>query len=198
MMQTLCRNASKYGIKLLVFSNFMFLYRSHDDADKRIFEAINFDILDGLIVFPDYIRSEEVMEKLLNSAKEKNVPTLIIDDTRAHDESACHLKFGFTDAFADIVNHVFDYHHCTKVNFFAAVKDNPYSEARLDFYKEALVRKNLPFEESRVYYGFWEEKHTYLAAAQMIADWKDDMPEAVICANDDMALALADALFRQG
>jgi len=193
MIKTLCKNATEKGIKLLVFNTLIYLNENPFDPERKMFESINFNILDGLIVFPDYIRNNDVVNELASKAKIRNIPVLIIDGK----VDGCYsLNFDFTTSFEQVVRHIIEYHGCKKVNFIAAHKGNPYSEARLDCYKKVLAENNIPFEQDRVYYGDFEEEYTYTLIDEMAA--KGDLPQAIICANDEMALAACNGLFKKG
>ena len=201
MIKSLCENAGKKNIKLLVFSTIVYMNENPDDPEQMIFDAVNFDLLDGIILTPDYIRSGKVINALAKKALEKKIPVVILDSGSSFCDlsgaDGCYsINFDFTTSFEQVVRHVFEYHKCKKVNFIAAYKDNPYSEARLDCYKKVMAELNIPFDQNRVYYGNFEEEYTYVIIKEMMA--KGEVPEAIICANDEMALAACNGLYNHG
>jgi len=193
MIKSLCKSASGKHFKLLIFNTFVYLNENPNDPERKMFEAINYNVLDGLVIIPDYIRNDEVVSELAEKAKSRGIPVVIMD---GHVDGCYCLKFDFTTAFEKIVRHIVEDHGCKKVDFIAAYKGNPYSEARLDCYKKVLAENNIPFEEERVYYGDFEYEFTGVLIEEMAA--KGDFPEAVICANDEMALGACDSLYKKG
>lgn len=84
-------------------------------------------------------------------------------------------------------------HHAKNINFIAGSKGQGCSEARIEAYKRALRDHNLEVDERRIDYGdFWNEPT--LEAMQRFVDSGIPMPEAVVCANDVMALAVEEFL----
>jgi len=193
MIKSLCKCASNKNIKLLIFSPLVYLNRNPNHPERKMFNVINFGVLDGLIIIPDYIRNDDVTGELAAKAQSYNIPVLIMD---GHADGCYSLNFDFTTSFEQVVRHIIEFHGCKKVNFIAAYEGNPYSEARLDCYKKVLAENNLPFEQDRVYYGDFEEEYTYTLIDEMTA--KGELPEAVICANDEMAIGACNGFFYKG
>jgi len=192
-IKSLCKSASGKNIKLLIFSPLVYLNRNPNHPERKMFNAINFGVLDGLIIVPDYIRNDDVTNELAAKAQSHNIPVLIMD---GHADGCYSVNFDFTTSFEQVVRHIIEFHGCKKVNFIAAYEGNPYSEARLDCYKKVLAENNLPFEQDRVYYGDFEEEYTYTLIDEMAA--KGELPEAVICANDEMAIGACNGFFQKG
>jgi diguanylate cyclase (GGDEF)-like protein len=164
-----------------------------DNAEKKIFDVINFDILDGLIIFPDYIRHDEVLNALVSKSQKRGIPVLSVDGYR---DDCYNLTYDFTTALEAMIRHIVEIHGCRHVNFFSAEKGNPYAEERLDCYRKVLGENGIAVEEKNIYYGNFEGKMTYELVDRMIAE--DNLPQAVICANDEMAIAACDALYMKG
>ena len=192
-IKTLTKHARKNNCKLLLFNTFANLQICPDSPERKIFDIINFDVLDGLIIFPDYIRNDDIITTLVNKAHEYHIPVLSVNGKI---EGCCNILFDFASPFKTIVEHVVVHHGCKKINFSSAQRGNKYAEERLQVFKDVLSENGLPFDEKCVFYGDFEEKLTYKLVDEILET--SGVPEAIICANDEMALAACDRLFEKG
>ena len=84
-----------------------------------------------------------------------------------------------------------------KIAFLSGPKDHPDAVERLNEYKQGLESRNIPYDESLVYYGnFWRDR-AKLAAGYFAFDLKE-RPQAIMCANDYMAPAVCNELISRG
>ena len=193
---SVCNAAMAEGYKIMLFSSFVDLYFDNSDTrgEAAVFELVNPDMLDALVILPESIKSDKLVDRLIAYAKSYDLPTVVID--RDFKDSACIL-FDYTSTFEKIVRHVIEDHGCRKVNFIAGVKDNEFSENRVDCYKRVLAENGIPFEEERLGYGnFWETPTIDVMDAFMAS--KLPFPEAIICSNDAMAIAACKYLAQRG
>ena len=79
----------------------------------------------------------------------------------------------------------------------AGVPNNSFSDERLRVFKQVLLENNVTFEPKRIYYGYFWETPTMEAMDKMLED-EDELPEAIICANDMMAITVCDILVEKG
>lgn len=189
-------------INLLVFSN---LLRKPDlnsgnslpadvmRGETEIFKLINYDLLDGLILFGDSLPDEKTLVEIVNKAKEHGVPAVNINDDN-HD--ICRNVI-LSDRFAmeTVVEHLVTDHRLTRINFISGFKGNLQSEERLAAYKKVLRAHGIPVEEKRIGYGeFW--KKAYGCTESFLAE--KEPPQAIVCANDAMAIYCIDCIKAHG
>lgn len=94
----------------------------------------------------------------------------------------------------ELVNYVLDVLGCKDIAFLAGSADNPDSALRLNIVRDAMKQRGLtlPDDDTRVYYTGWK-----LSSAMDYADLiykKDSIPEIIICANDELAMAASNEL----
>ena len=87
-------------------------------------------------------------------------------------------------------------HHLTKLHFMAGFKGNQFSEYRLNAFRKVLEENGLPFDDSMVSYGDFYSVAAERETEKLVASGR--IPEAILCANDRMALAVCDVLDRHG
>ena len=64
-------------------------------------------------------------------------------------------------------------------------------------YREVLEEHGIAYDDRRVYYGQFWEKPTHQEMERMLQEW-EELPEAIVCANDAMAIAVNDFLKKKG
>lgn len=172
-------------------------YNSDDVSDfgeDNIFNLINCSLLDGLVIISLSIKNDGIIEKLVLRSKEADIPVISID---MDIEGSYCIEMGYGDAMEKIMSHFLDHHGFTKINFITGMKDNPQSEERLQIYKKALEDHGIKYEPERVDYGyFWGTPAA--EAVQRFYDSGKEMPEAIVCANDAMALGVCAKLNELG
>ena len=76
----------------------------------------------------------------------------------------------------------------------AGFKDNVYSEERIRVFKKVLVENGLPIIEENIGYGCFWELPTIDVLDKWFVEEKRDVPDAIICANDFMAITVSSYL----
>lgn len=199
-VRAICKEAGKRDYTVMIFNTFQRLYEvtKFGEGEVRVFDMIPFHKLGVLIVFSESIANDEISEQLVQKAKDAGVPVITIDRRM----KGCHnVLFAYEESFEKVVRHVIEDHGCKKINFMAGFEHNEFSDARIGIFKKVLEQNDLVFEPERLAYGqFWEMPARH-ACEEWVAKWQrgeQSMPEAVICANDIMALTVMNVLTNHG
>lgn len=198
-LQLLNDCAVKSGYTLFVYqSNTDFgVYstnRRNDVGESYIFDLIDYDIIDGLVIFSELIKDKVLIGKAAYCAQNAGKPVVTVEYPL---DGCVNAKYDYGDCFEKIVRHVIVDHGLTKVNFIAGIEGNNFSEERLDVYKKVLAEKGIPYDPERVGYGCFWEMPTRDVMEKFLADGKEP-PEAVICSNDVMAMTACSVLKEHG
>ena len=162
-------------------------------TQTAIYEYMGFDIIDVVIVYEEVLRNQAVTDALIEKAKKHGAPVIVIGE--AH-EGCINVKFDHENAFVEIVRHMVQEHHLTKLHFMAGTKGNQFSEYRLHAFRRVLEENGLPFDESMVSYGDFYSVAAERETEKIVAS--GNIPQAILCANDRMALAVCDVLDKHG
>ncbi|MBR6642817.1 MAG: GGDEF domain-containing protein [Lachnospiraceae bacterium] len=162
-------------------------------TQTAIYEYMDFDIIDVVIVYEEVLRNQAVTDALIEKAKKHGAPVIVIGE--AH-EGCINVKFDHENAFVEIVRHMVQEHHLTKLHFMAGTKGNQFSEYRLHAFRRVLQENGLPFDESMVSYGDFYSVAAERETEKIVAS--GNIPQAILCANDRMALAVCDVLDKHG
>ena len=158
-------------------------------TQTAIYDYMDYDIIDVVIVFEEVLRNQAVTDALIEKAKRHNTPVIVIGEPH---EGCINVKFDHETAFEQVVHHVIREHHLTKLHFMAGFKGNLFSEYRLNAFRKALEDNNLPFDESMVSYGDFYSTAAEQATEKIVAS--GNIPEAILCANDRMAMGVCSTL----
>lgn len=179
---------------LLVFSinNDMYWEDNNINAGTSVFSLIDFNTIDAVIIMDEKIKSHTVSEKISSAANMHSVPVITIDGKG----SGISICFDFEKGFEKIVRHVIEDHAVRRPHFIAGLKDNPFSDKRIEIFREVITENGIPFDSSMVSYGdFWAKPAA--EAVQNIID-NGSLPQAFICANDIMAISVCETLLKNG
>lgn len=196
LLTALGTEAEKHGYSLHIFAPFSDLYYNSksDKAEQKIFDLIPFDRICALVIFSEMIKYMPIQEFLVKRGREANIPVLAIKGTLEH---CSNIQYDAETSLADIIRHLIEHHHCKHINFMAGVEGNPVSEKRIEIYRNVLAEYNYPIEEERIGYGdFWGKPARQ--ATQKFLSSASPAPDAIVCANDAMGIAVCDYLSEQG
>ena len=164
-------------------------------GESTIFDLVNESLFDGIIVLGDSIQTPGVLDfidtKLHDNAK---CPVLFVDSDSKYFKS---IKLNHYDAIVMLMEHLIDDHKYKDIAFITGKQWHPHSRQRLSAYIDTMKKYDLPIKENRVFYGdFWYNSGFDIANDFINNNW--ELPEAFACANDYMAIGLAEAFTSHG
>lgn len=167
---------------------------NHDAGEYNIFNLVNYDKLDGAILLTNTICSSSMKQTILNSVQKCGLPTAVIDQ----DIPGCYyIGIDNYTAMHEIVNHVIKAHGCRRINYISGPTNNPESLLRLQAYRDALSEHQIPVEEERIFHGLFRGQDGREAAEAFLSS-ELEFPEAIVSANDNMALSALITLESRG
>ncbi|MGN0641676.1 MAG: diguanylate cyclase [Huintestinicola sp.] len=164
-----------------------------ETGEKAIFDLIDYDITDAVIIFPESILNPETVEMIRDRAKAHGKPVICVDGSF---DGCVNVLYDYESAFEKVVRHIVEFHGITDTCMIAGGRGNDFSDSRIDVYRKVLEENGVAFDESMIYYGDFWAKPTRLAVETMIEEKK--VPRAVICANDVMAIIACEVLKKNG
>lgn len=194
-VQTLNQKVQEGGGALLIFTINSDIYWQEDDepAETYVFDIMPYDELDCIVIMNEKIKSHRISNRIIDKAKAANVPVVVVDGKY---EDTIKVNFDYAAGFEKICAHVIEEHGVKDPHMMAGFPDNVFSNEREDVFKKVLERNGIPFDKSRVSYGgFWADP-TKKAMKELLK--REKLPDAIICANDIMALNVCDILKHEG
>ena len=167
----------------------------YDEQEKSMFSLVPMDKLDGALVVPDTYDMHGFRESLFEMLdKRANCPVVYIRDGI---EGRDCIYTDESVAIRPLLRHLLEDHGFRKVCFLAGYPEHPGSNDRLACYRDEMEKHGLELPPNAVYYGsMWS--HGIDKAYEYFYGNPDTWPEAVVCANDYMALALIEQLQMHG
>lgn len=167
-------------------------------GEWNIYNLVNFDKFDGVIVTPLLIYANgnaPIYHELVDLVRKKCNKKVVSIDLPFN---GCETVYtNDRKVFYEIAEHVYDVHKCRNVYFLNGFPDQDVCKERLAGYREFLKDRGLPFDENKVFAGdFWYDSGERLA--ERIYSGELEIPDAVICASDHMAIGLMNKLIRHG
>lgn len=193
--------AVQYNYDVLVFSPLAHVSTKSKDYVKgelNIFNLINFDLLDAVIVTPVPMQEEGntyIVETLLKYFKENcKVPVVSIDSSFGDYPV---VRTNEKIPFSQITDHLIEVHGCKDIAVLKGSDSFEGSKARLDGIIESMQRHGLNLNLAQVYDGdYWYTSGEMLAKRYLNGEL--NLPDAIICLSDYMAIGLTNELLKGG
>lgn len=166
-----------------------------EQADSNIFSLMEPSAFDGAVILKDSIQTAGAAEKIEKRLKESfDKPVLVVE------KPSEYFPYVITDGYQamyDLVTHMIVKHGFKDIGFLSGKKWHEHSIQRMQAYKDAMHDHGLEVNEDRIVHGdFWYQSGE-MCAEQYISK-QHSLPEAVVCANDQMAIGLCKALSERG
>lgn len=185
-----CRNYIKehqLDVCLHVFHSYasFSMDEKYNVGEYNIIELPDFSDYDGIILEFTNITNPVVKGEILRKVRDSGVPTVsLLEDIPG-------LYFAGTNNFAamgQMVEHIIRDHGCRILNFVGGPTNNTENMLRYEAYKAILEKYDIPFDGSRVFFKNFEIE-TGLEGFDYFKN-NDRIPEAFICANDNIAVGI--------
>lgn len=196
LWKSILRKAEELDLNVILFTG-----KSPDSPvnfefnENVIYELAYTPVVDGLIfvsgalindigpkMFIEFFESYKDKPKVSISIPIEGYPSILIDNKKAMKE---------------VVNHLIKVHKCRKIAFISGLKTHPEAMARLEGYKESLLENGLEYDENLVLPGDFRID-TGREAVRILFNERKIFPEAIVAANDNMALSAYQELKRMG
>ena len=196
--RTLEQEAKKLDLDVIVFTTVGYFssQNEYDAQERNMFTFAPIERLDGIIVAPDTYEIEGFREQLHEElAKRAQCPIVAL---RHYGEK---LDCVYTDqnlSMRPLMEHLLDHHKLRRVAFLAGYKGHPDSELRMQVYREEMAAHGLAVDEKKdIAYGNMWLNCGDKAYEDLFSD-PEKLPQAVVCANDYMAVGMMWTLRKKG
>ena len=181
---------------IIAFSSYAYSGEESDETigEEQLFELTKFIDFSGLIILSETLKNPRLVKTIVDIGTRRDIPVFSVGGVV---EGCYNLVLDYHDGFELMVRHIVEEHGCRKVNMMAGFRDNELSDERISVYKKVLQDNGLPFEENRLAYGDFWDRPTRKAVLKFLDD-EAGLPEAIVCANDSMAITVCSVLHEKG
>ncbi len=184
------------GYNLAIFASYgnYGAQTAYPQGEISILDLPAYEDFAGIVLCLDTFNIPGSVERVMENIKQK--ATCPVVSLRVPLENASNILIDDYGTMEGIIRHVIEEHGKKRVAFLTGPRDRADAQKRLSCFQKVMEEHGYPIEEHQIFYGdFWknEGKHA--------CDWflaAEEPPEAIICANDYMALAVIDELFLRG
>lgn len=196
-MQAFTKEAYAHDYDICIFS----MYQKYQETplrnigDSNIYSLIQYDCFDGLVIMLDTILTPGFEDRLLDRIRNSfDGPVIVVDK---ESDVFDYVLMDHYSPIVELTNHLIDVHGYKDIAFLGGKEGHPHSIQRLNGFLDSMKAHDLPVRDDRIYHGnFWFDSGKKFAAK--LLEHTDDLPEAVLCANDYMAIGLATELAEKG
>ena len=167
----------------------------YDTGEYNIFSLINYRRLDGIILMAHTISDPVEKDKIIRRVKRSHLPTVIFDC--GDYPEFFNITTDNYKAMSEIVSHVIKVHNAKTINYISGPVSNPESEARYEAFINVLAENGIASDSRRTFFGDFRPSDGEKAVREFIKSGLP-MPDAIICANDAMALSAMEELQASG
>ena len=153
---------------------------------NTVFDYANLGKLDVLIIVYStfYLYMGETKEQFFARFRDLTIPIIVVGDEY---EDYCSIISDNHDGIRKCVEHLINAHGCKKIAYLGGPRENNRDAAeRLEAYHQVMKEYGLAVEKGMVEYGDYSENSAPLFGK--LLDQNPDL-DAVVCANDTMALS---------
>ena len=187
--------AKRRGYSVIIFNSCLDRLQDVQTTDQScysVYDLIPFQIIDLVVVMSAAIGNRVAVATIAQIAKEHRIPMMCYDSMAEE----CPSVFSETcKAFPSLLDHIFGDHRCKHVDLLTGVRGNYGSESMVMAYQEALHKYGLPFDNDCVGYGDYWEAPAKEAVERFLSA---GTPDAIVCVNDEMAIAACAVLRTHG
>ena len=164
-------------------------------GETSIFKLVPYERFDGFILMLDTLQTPGLADSIVDAVKSRvKVPVVTVDKLI---EGYTCVQPRHYEGIQVLISHLIEEHGYTDIAFLTGKSWHPYSKERLQAFKDCMKQHGLEVGENRVFYGdFWYTSGENLG--DKLVKMNGVLPQAVACANDQMAVGLAKSLTEHG
>lgn len=196
MMQGICQRAAKDQADVYLFN----CYGDQDDSNPfnigeyNLFHLPDLSKFSGIILFSNNISSVSVKDLLCEKILESKVCVISVE---YEIEGMDYIGIDNYSALSEMVEHLITHHHYKDLHFIGGPKNNYEASERKRAFTETLEHHKIQVQDDMITYTNYSHDEAY----DFINQWLESgrtLPQAFVCANDDLAIGVSEALSEAG
>ena len=186
-----------YDMAVFVSAGYYQSTSDYDIQEKNIINFFPLDRLDGIIAVPSTYEKGEFRDLIYDMLKRKQADCPVVLVREENDEYSCTCTDN-TEAFRRLVRHLIEDHGLTRICMQAGLLlESPEAVIRTEAFRLEMEAHGLPVPEECICPGNMWTTSGDVAYKAFFSD-PDNIPQAVVCSNDYMAMGLIRELAKHG
>ena len=166
-----------------------------NQGEYNIFNLIDYKDFDGVLLCSNIFNSLSILEREKQKILQAEIPVVSLE------YEVSGIDYVSTDNYAgmhEMVNHLIKKHKITNFSYIGGPDHNVESAERERAFLDALKESNIALNKQNFFrHGNWSYEFAYESTMKMIENGKP-FPEAIVCVNDEGAIAAITALHKHG
>ncbi len=192
-LQQLSDYARDAGYRLMCFTCYSHLEHGDpfDIGEASVFSLAKNVQFSAMVVYNELIKDAATNEMLIAHGKALGIPVFAVDHKA---EGTYYISYNYGSSFEKIVDHVIEHHGCRNIYMISGQRGNEFSDTREAAYRKSLEKHGIEYDDSKVYFGYFWDRPALEATEKLLADCGEELPDAIVCGNDTMAIAVCNTL----
>ena len=166
----------------------------YNKAEYNIYNLPNLSDFDGIILELNNISSPAVLADVISNAKRSGRPVVSIANELG---DFYYVGIDNYSAMKQVIAHLHEVHDCKKFWLLVGAQDNYESSCRLQGMLDYAKEHKIKIGKDDIWYGSFDYK-SGLEGYKHLWDRHKELPDAVICINDNVAVAVCEAAAQMG
>ena len=189
---------SKLGMDVCIFNSqghMNVAISTSEVGESMIYDLPDLNDFDGIISMPATMGGDVAIKKVYEVLSPlKGKPHVSIDVPQ---EGAVTIQFNDRISMEEITEHIISQHGARKIAFVSGPLNSSVATERVDACRNVLKRHGLSLDDKLIFDGQWTRIGGRNAAEKLL-ELGGELPDAIICGNDDMALSVIECLNEHG
>ncbi len=165
---------------------------SYTDAENAVFDIINYDLVDGLIVYIHTLNCKKIAVKITDKLRNFGKPIVFLEQPEEGFEC---VPFNNDLGAELILSHLSKCHNAKTAAYVSGPKNSEFHNRILESFTSQLDKYGIKLKTDDIYYG-QDWTYDYGPITQSIID--KGLPDAIICCSDFTASAIIGELTARG
>lgn len=190
------RKARGLGYNVAIFSSFGSFGQSdaYYRGDMQLYQLPPYEKLAGVILVLDTMEKDDSKNNVIHLVKSRCTCPII--SMRMTINGVNNILVDNSTCMEGLIRHFIEDHKLTRLCFMTGPASHFDAVERLECFRNLMNEYHLPVDDHQIFYGdFWKLK------GKEACDWflnGQEKPDAILCANDYMAVAVSSELIRRG
>jgi len=168
--------------------------RNYNVGEYNIYNLPDLTDFDGIILEVNNVSLDDVLKDVIDRAGNAGVPVLSIANEI---DGFYYVGIDNRKIMYNMIEHLHREHECEKFWFVMGPEDNYESRSRIIGLKNYMNENGIEYSEEDFCYCKFDYKSGYEGVTKLF-DKNDDIPDAIICVNDNIAVAVCEAAKERG
>lgn len=154
-------------------------------CENSIYDLPDYSTFDAAVVYGAGMNSDTKLAEVLQKCKDAKLPVVVqgVDVDGFSSVNVDHYA-----GMRQLCDHIIEEHGVKSVLFIGGSRDNADSNIRLQALRDSMDAHGLSFSDDDISYANWELVPVKEIIHKRYEDNLDALPDAILCANDPMAL----------